>query len=294
MNAAATTNSFAEQQLAKYGWKKGQGLGKHREGVKRAITVSRRTDNRGIGSDSSQWNSNWWDHLYNKASLSSGSASPAPTDTQKKEAVQTDDGGDREESEYQSKISSAAGERDTLDDYDGMFVRAVATSVSTTVKATPTEIQQQQQLSNITSRVDRTQLTRDSSIHLGSTGISDAELFAACEGRMARKGARAEQNGKLARVLGDGMPRPEVAARIEAALSGRLHELEEKSVGESTAVVSKKRKRLQASDRGTKVDLKKKKEKRSKSKGKSKSKSESKDKSKSKRKSKRSKESKDL
>ncbi|KAJ2523078.1 hypothetical protein GGI11_001560 [Coemansia sp. RSA 2049] len=294
MNAAAATNSFAEQQLAKYGWKRGQGLGKHREGVKRAITVSRRTDNRGIGSDSSQWNSNWWDHLYNKASSSSsGSASPAPTDTQKKEAAQTDDDGDREENEYRFRISSAAGERDTLGDYDGMFVRAVTTSVST-VKVIPAEIQQQQQQQpNITSRVDRTQLTRDSSIHLGSTGISDAELFAACEGRMARKGARAEQSGKLARVLGDGMPRPEVAARIEAALSGRLHELEEKSVSEPTAIVSKKRKRLQASDNGTKSGLKKK-EKRSKSKGKSKSKSGSKDKSKSKKKSKRTKESKDL
>ncbi|KAJ1730930.1 hypothetical protein LPJ72_004208 [Coemansia sp. Benny D160-2] len=176
-----------------------------------------------------------------------------------------------------------------------MFVRSVTSSVST-VKAIPAEIQhqQQQQQSRITSRVDRTQLTRDSSIHLGSTGISDAELFAACEGRMARKGARAEQSGKLARVLGDGMPRPEVAARIEAALSGRLHELEEKSVSEPTAVVSKKRKRLQASDSGTKDDLKRKKEKRSKSKGKSKSKSGSKDKSKGKKKSKRTKESKDL
>ncbi|KAJ2685660.1 hypothetical protein GGH99_003699 [Coemansia sp. RSA 1285] len=145
MNAAAATNSFAEQQLAKYGWKKGQGLGKNREGVKRAITVSRRTDNRGIGSDSSQWNSNWWDHLYNKASSSSSSsASPAPTDTQKKEAAQTDDDGDQEENEYRSRISSAAGERDTLGDYDGMFVRSVTTSVST-VKVIPAEIQQQQQ-----------------------------------------------------------------------------------------------------------------------------------------------------
>ncbi|KAJ2738355.1 hypothetical protein GGI20_006288, partial [Coemansia sp. BCRC 34301] len=60
--------------------------------------------------------------------------------------------------------------------------------------------------------------------------LTDAEIFAACEGRMARKGARAEQSGKLARVSGSGMPRPEVAARIEAALSGQLPEQAEKAV----------------------------------------------------------------
>ncbi|KAJ1794645.1 hypothetical protein LPJ59_004489, partial [Coemansia sp. RSA 2399] len=208
MNASTATSSFAEQQLAKYGWKKGQGLGKNSEGVKRAITVSRRTDSRGIGSDSNQWNSNWWDHLYNKASGNSSTADTPQT------TLSEDD--KEEEREFQSKMSLAANERDTIGDYQGLFVRAVSTSVSTI------KVSESLQSSGAGNRVDRTQFTRDGSIHLGSTGISDAELFAACEGRMARKGARAEQNGKLARVHGDGMPRPEVAARIEAALSGRL------------------------------------------------------------------------
>ncbi|KAJ1663321.1 hypothetical protein IW140_005097 [Coemansia sp. RSA 1813] len=259
MNASTATSSFAEQQLAKYGWKKGQGLGKNREGVKRAVTVSRRTDNRGIGSDSNQWNSNWWDHLYNKASGSSSTA-----DTPQTTLSEDEDNSNSEARELKAKESLAANERDTLDDYQGLFVRAVSTSVST-VKVT-----ESQQSSNPGgSRVDRTQLVRDSSIHLGSTGISDAELFAACEGRMARKGARAEQNGKLARVLGDGMPRPEVAARIEAALSGRLHELKE-------ANGKKKRKR---SDEDTSD---KKEKRKSNSKSKSKDKSKNKDKKKSK------------
>ncbi|KAJ2383147.1 hypothetical protein GGI23_007212, partial [Coemansia sp. RSA 2559] len=205
MNASTATSSFAEQQLAKYGWKKGQGLGKNSEGVKRAITVSRRVDSRGIGSDSNQWNSNWWDHLYNKASGNSSTADTPPQTT----LSEDDEDGERV---FQSKMSLAANERDTIGDYQGLFVRAVSTSVSTA------KMSGSQQSSGTGNRVDRTQFTRDSSIHLGSTGISDAELFAACEGRMARKGARAEQHGKLARVLGDGMPRPEVAARIEAAL----------------------------------------------------------------------------
>ncbi|KAJ2559781.1 hypothetical protein EV175_000166 [Coemansia sp. RSA 1933] len=248
MTTPAATNSFAEQQLVKYGWKKGQGLGKNREGVKRAITVSQRTDNRGIGSDSSQWNSNWWDHLYNKASGSSSTANTPQT------TLSEDN--EEEENDYQTKVALAENERDTLDDYQGLFVRAVSTSVSATVKTSASLPKQSDKRGT---RVDRTQFVRDSSIHLGSTGITDAELFAACEGRMARKGARAEQNGKLARVLGDGMPRPEVAARIEAALAGRLHELEE---------ATDKKKRKRADDDG---DRKEKKKKESKSKDKEKS-----------------------
>ncbi|KAJ2846691.1 hypothetical protein IWW36_004230 [Coemansia brasiliensis] len=197
----AVTQSFAERQLAKYGWKQGEGLGKERDGIKRAITVSRRTDNRGIGSDSNQWNSNWWDHLYNKAS--SGTSTP----TQSSTLVPKSD----EDLVYEAKMAEAEQEHDTLAEYQGMFVRSGGSK--------PAKHTEKQAV------VDRTKLVRDGSVHLGAVAISDAELFAACEGRMARKGARAEQAGKLARVMGDGMPRPEVAAMIEAALSGRATEI---------------------------------------------------------------------
>ncbi|KAJ2157648.1 hypothetical protein GGF46_004350 [Coemansia sp. RSA 552] len=193
----AVAQSFAEQQLAKYGWKQGEGLGKSGQGIKRAITVSRRMDNRGVGSDANQWNSNWWDHLYNKAS-SKGPEKSA------------------EDAVYEAKLAEAAAERDTLAEYQGMFVRSGASS---------TPANSDGQTPSGSGRVDRTKLVRDGDVHLGGATLTDAELFAACEGRMARKGARAEQHGKLARASGDGMPRPEVVARIEAALSGRLGEL---------------------------------------------------------------------
>ncbi|KAJ2321723.1 hypothetical protein H4S02_000585 [Coemansia sp. RSA 2611] len=213
----APAQSFAERQLAKYGWKQGDGLGKSGSGIKRALTVSRRTDNRGIGSDSSQWNSNWWDHLYNKAS--SGST---PTKS-------------AEDAVYEAKLAEAAQERDTLAEYQGMFVRS-GTSTSTATPAGNSGASTPQPSQS----VDRTKLVRDGNVHLGAVTLSDAELFAACEGRMARKGARAEQNGKLARVTGDGMPRPEVAAMIEAALSGRAQELVDHA--------SKKRKQSKSKD----------------------------------------------
>ncbi|KAJ1958725.1 hypothetical protein EC988_000130 [Linderina pennispora] len=223
-------SSFAEQQLAKYGWKQGEGLGKEKTGIKRAITVSRRTDNRGIGSDASQWTSNWWDHLYNKAS---GTSTPQP----------------EEDPEYAAKVAEAAAQPDTLSEYKGMFVKsATDTPVGQSGASTPKAQG---------GPVDRTLLVRDGDVHLGVT-ISDAELFAACEGRMARKGARAEQNGKLARVNGDGMPRPEVAAMIEAALRGEA---------QSQIMTPSKRKRDASENEGKKKkDKKHKKEKKSKDK----------------------------
>lgn len=42
---------FAEKQLLKYGWKKGQGLGINQDGINRPITVGVKQDNQGIGVD---------------------------------------------------------------------------------------------------------------------------------------------------------------------------------------------------------------------------------------------------
>ncbi|KAJ1874942.1 hypothetical protein LPJ57_004742 [Coemansia sp. RSA 486] len=220
--------SFAEQQLAKYGWKQGEGLGKDRSGITRAITVSRQTDNRGVGSDSSQWTSNWWDNLYNKAATSTAPAAPATPVV-------------------------VEGTSNTVDEYNGMFVK-------------PTN-----NIGRNDGPVDRTKLVRHGNVHLGM-GVTDEELFAACEGRMARKGARAEQSGKLRRVMGDGMPRPEVAARIEAALNGTLFETEKK--------MKRKRRRGTEGEGKEKERSKKKKKRRSKEKkDKTKDKKEKKEKS---------------
>ncbi|KAJ2776098.1 hypothetical protein H4R18_005853 [Coemansia javaensis] len=218
--------SFAARQLAKYGWKEGEGLGRNRDGIKRAITVSRKADTRGVGSDASQWSSNWWDHLYNKASsktttdagASLGADSPA-------------DAGSSSSSRSSSGADSPADskQRDTLSEYQGMFVRQASAAAAAASAGTGAAGVARRQA------VDRTKLVRDGGVHLGATGLTDAELFAACEGRTARKGARAEQRGKLARTTGDGMPRPEVVASIEAALA--------RTIDSPPAEAPKKRKR---------------------------------------------------
>ncbi|CAG8450404.1 15396_t:CDS:2 [Cetraspora pellucida] len=48
---------FAETQLKKYGWSRGQGLGKNSEGIKEPIN---------LGDNSKDWSFEWWDHVYNK------------------------------------------------------------------------------------------------------------------------------------------------------------------------------------------------------------------------------------
>ena len=40
--------SFAERQLEKFGWKKGDGLGKNKEGRSKAVGVSMKNDTDGV------------------------------------------------------------------------------------------------------------------------------------------------------------------------------------------------------------------------------------------------------
>ncbi|KAI9139817.1 hypothetical protein BKA69DRAFT_1083618 [Paraphysoderma sedebokerense] len=59
--------SFAEAELQKYGWKSGDGLGKERSGIKKAIRVNVKNDTNGLGKDNDRYEFQWWDHIYNKS-----------------------------------------------------------------------------------------------------------------------------------------------------------------------------------------------------------------------------------
>ncbi|KAF0415879.1 RNA-binding protein, g-patch type [Gigaspora margarita] len=60
------TENFTETQLKKYGWSRGQGLGKNCEGRKDPITVIKKNDMRGLGDNSEDWSFEWWDRVYTK------------------------------------------------------------------------------------------------------------------------------------------------------------------------------------------------------------------------------------
>ncbi|KAK9759372.1 hypothetical protein K7432_017745 [Basidiobolus ranarum] len=62
-------SDFAEAQLTKFGWQKGKGLGRNNEGIKRAISVVKKNDTKGLGAKE-QFDFAWWDHVYNKTSNS--------------------------------------------------------------------------------------------------------------------------------------------------------------------------------------------------------------------------------
>ncbi|TPX63332.1 hypothetical protein SpCBS45565_g06676 [Spizellomyces sp. 'palustris'] len=141
--------SFAESHMAKYGWEKGQGLGKNRDGISRAVSVGFKNDTQGLGAKADEWSFAWWDHVFNKTSAS----------------IQIS----KDETSETIKVCAQVNKKAEKALLYGSFV-----------KATP---------ENVVSE------DKDYTIK-----VTDEELLKACEGRTARKGARAHQPGKLARA----------------------------------------------------------------------------------------------
>ncbi|OMH78477.1 hypothetical protein AX774_g1573 [Zancudomyces culisetae] len=61
--------SFGEKHLKKLGWKEGQGLGITNGGIKKPISVSKKKKKEaGLGAEKHEWQSQWWENVYNTAS----------------------------------------------------------------------------------------------------------------------------------------------------------------------------------------------------------------------------------
>ncbi|KAM6294285.1 G patch domain-containing protein 4 [Aegotheles albertisi] len=59
---------FAERQLRRLGWRRGQGLGKRGDGIAEAIRVQVKCDTAGVGHDAAEsFTFHWWDHIFNTA-----------------------------------------------------------------------------------------------------------------------------------------------------------------------------------------------------------------------------------
>lgn len=60
--------SFAEKILKKHGWKSGEGLGKHSQGISKPIKPSLKFDKAGVGHDpAKEFTNSWWDDAYKQA-----------------------------------------------------------------------------------------------------------------------------------------------------------------------------------------------------------------------------------
>ncbi|KAF9407274.1 G patch domain-containing protein 4 [Podila epigama] len=235
--------SFAESQLAKFGWKQGEGLGKNKDGIKKSISVVKKNDTKGLGGKLDKWDFAWWDHVFNKSAsniqvnkdaesgevkvqkqssseiqvskmgiistsrpagpssrsaVSSASASPALSSTSTMSSMVPRDEYSDDTSSEQTKPAAKSGPSWLFG-----FVKASASS-------TATEQAKLVQKDNLTSAdsfaarpgdYDVLKQNEADEFKDYSIKVSDQELFLACEGRTARKGARGEQPGKLGRVM---------------------------------------------------------------------------------------------
>ncbi|KAI8977329.1 hypothetical protein BDF20DRAFT_836144 [Mycotypha africana] len=266
--------SFAQSQLEKFGWETGEGLGKNKEGNAKHISVTVKNDKKGVGVNKGDWEFAWWDHLYNKSAHSV----VVEKDQEKGEIkVATKKKGENRRSRTgiisthkptgksvittttttsattttnpSKSMSAMADERNMMDAVKdvhiniaqriastalyGSFVKGSAPSTPAT--STPT--------SEATSAAedDEEEEEEDDELKDYSMKVSDAELFAACEGRTARKGGRGlvEQTGKFKRVMQEFVRQPE---------DDEENDIDTKKSEKASSKKDKKRKRLDKDD----------------------------------------------
>ncbi|XP_033126227.1 G patch domain-containing protein 4-like [Anneissia japonica] len=168
-------SEFAEKHMKRHGWKAGSGLGRNEDGISEAIKVKIKRDSAGVGHDpAEQFTFHWWDHVFNKAASNI-------------QVTNNEDGVvvlNKKEGSHMitnEKPVKSSNKKNTL---YGMFVKS----------ATLTPAGEQSVSSS-------SEEEEDVKIDF-SSGLADDELFKACGGRTAHKGARhgLKSNGKLQRL----------------------------------------------------------------------------------------------
>ncbi|KAF8940894.1 hypothetical protein EDD21DRAFT_441818 [Dissophora ornata] len=227
--------SFAEKQLAKFGWKSGDGLGKNKDGIKKSISVVKKNDTKGLGGKLDKWDFAWWDHVFNKSvsniQVNKDESGEVKVEKQAPSAIQVSRMGiistSRPAGPSLSSSSSPATSspstmssmtpRDEYADEDEKpapvaksgpswlfgFVKASASSAATE-EAKRKNQEFTTSANSFAARADGYDALKaaEADEYKDYTiKVSDRELFEACEGRTARKGARGEQPGKLGRVM---------------------------------------------------------------------------------------------
>ncbi|KAJ1912987.1 hypothetical protein IWQ60_009409 [Tieghemiomyces parasiticus] len=195
---------------------RGQGLGRDGFGIKKHISVSKKSDVKGVGANRGDYEFAWWDHVYNKSaahikvdaregSVKVEASQKIDVATEKKVVNQISTNGN-------NFSLTATGHRSSGDPSActnpaaiwsspvltpgfslNMFVKSSTTYTqddATAVKPVPD--------GNTAKPSEREQRKAAKTDY--RVVISDRDLFVACGGRTARKGARSEQRGKLKRV----------------------------------------------------------------------------------------------
>lgn len=156
---------FARKQMEKYGWRDGQGLGKNEDGISKAITPKLKFDKTGVGHNpGDEFTDHWWESVFNNA---------AQNINVKPDGVTISINNKNNEKKKQKE------------GYKNRFIKT----------------------SKLTSSGHEEFVVNNNSTSLPSTSknfinLTDDELFAACGGRTAHKGARhgLKLSGKLSRL----------------------------------------------------------------------------------------------
>ena len=177
-------STFAEKQLAKFGWQKGQGLGKREDGISKAVKVEQKLDTYGIGLKEERTidhSFQWWDHAFNKAINN-------------------------------IQVTNEVTGNSNAGDFNISIKRKRELKRSDIVSYKRQLVKKPEQQSSVNGFIKQ-DINANAVIEyeevLESTAkMTDAELFNACGGRTAHKGARSSMNGKLYRAqqIGLGLP----------------------------------------------------------------------------------------
>ncbi|XP_054148712.1 G patch domain-containing protein 4 [Melozone crissalis] len=171
---------FAETQLRRHGWRRGQGLGRREDGIAEAIRVKVKCDTAGVGHDAAEpFTFHWWDHVFNKAAANI--AVQAGQDGISVKAL-SEQGGS-----ISNKKPRKAGSSGSL--LYGRFVKS-ATLTACGEESVPASSESSQEEEE--EKLDLSSVRR----------LTDEELVQACGGRTAHKGARhgLTMSAKLARL----------------------------------------------------------------------------------------------
>ncbi|XP_061393861.1 G patch domain-containing protein 4 [Musca vetustissima] len=172
---------FARKILEKYGWKDGDGLGKTNSGISKALRANLKFDTAGFGVDqaATDFNNHWWERVFNDAANNVDIKQDGESITVdlKNEA----DGVEITTKGYSvKKLKKAKGESES---YNNFIQSATLTSRG--------------------SEIEKGDRPEPSDIEIPTVNVlTDEELFKACGGRTAHKGARhgLKLSGKLARI----------------------------------------------------------------------------------------------
>ncbi|XP_015610483.1 G patch domain-containing protein 4 [Cephus cinctus] len=171
--------NFAKTQLLKYGWTEGKGLGKNESGIVEAIKPKLKFDNAGFGHNAAEeYTCNWWESMFDKAAknvnVNSG-INGVSVNTVDKDAVH-----------ISTKKSNLKAIKKNHSLGYGNFLK---TSTLCDGTITPTN--------DFNKPIDH-----DYEKETPFRRLTDEEIFKACGGRTAHKGARhgLKQSGKLSRI----------------------------------------------------------------------------------------------